>query len=196
MPGGFVCSASMSAAAQGDVREAVATAGARSASCSPRSSARSTPPTPRGHRARRPSVLGPIFVLKLKSRPTRFGRRMVAEFWLYPDGTRILELSTKCLPAQTFQTAVEARSFLRGTASSLSGEQNAKTRKALDIYSARLLAEATAAAKAAAHDVVRPPLGSHEHVRQDSQASRTAAPKPRSCRKSVAPKPRARKPAG
>ena len=33
-----------------------------------------------------------------KCAPPGFGRRLVAELWLYPDGSRILELSTKCAP--------------------------------------------------------------------------------------------------
>jgi hypothetical protein len=32
---------------------------------------------------------------------------MVVELWLYPDGTRILELSTKCAPSEAFQVAAE-----------------------------------------------------------------------------------------
>ena len=40
--------------------------------------------------------LGPINVLKLRFVPKSFPRRMVAELWFYPNGTRILELSTKC----------------------------------------------------------------------------------------------------
>ena len=41
-------------------------------------------------------ILGPINVLKVKCAPKGYGRRLVAELWLYPDGSRILELSTKC----------------------------------------------------------------------------------------------------
>ncbi len=37
---------------------------------------------------------------------------MVVELWLYPDGTRILELSTKCAPTEAFQVAAECRAFL------------------------------------------------------------------------------------
>ena len=49
MPGGYVCSASMKGRLGGDVRELRRRREARSASCSPRSSARSTPRTrPRG----------------------------------------------------------------------------------------------------------------------------------------------------
>jgi len=44
------------------------------------------------------SVLGPITVLKLKFSPEGYGRRLVAEPWFYPDGSQILELSTKCAP--------------------------------------------------------------------------------------------------
>jgi hypothetical protein len=44
------------------------------------------------------SILGPIFVLKLKVVPKAFTRPIVTELWLYPDGSRILELSTKCQP--------------------------------------------------------------------------------------------------
>ena len=37
--------------------------------------------------------------------------------WLYPDNSRILELSTKCAPAEALQVADEARAFLSTTAS-------------------------------------------------------------------------------
>ena len=42
------------------------------------------------------AFLGPINVLKLKCRPPGFDRRMAVELWLYPDGSRIMELSTRC----------------------------------------------------------------------------------------------------
>ena len=58
------------------------------------------------------SLLGPIFVLKLKATPAGYARKMVVELWLYPDGTRILELSTKCAPDEAFQVAAESRAFL------------------------------------------------------------------------------------
>jgi hypothetical protein len=41
------------------------------------------------------AVLGPIFVLKLRLDPEELGRRLVAEMWIYPDGSRVLELSTR-----------------------------------------------------------------------------------------------------
>jgi hypothetical protein len=84
------------------------------------------------------SILGPIFVLKVKFAPEGFGRRMVAEMWLYPDGSRIVELSTKCQPAQAFETAAEARALLTSRGIDLSSAQETKTRKALEYFSKRL----------------------------------------------------------
>ena len=84
------------------------------------------------------SVLGPVFVLKLKFSPDGYERRMVAEVWLYPDNTRILELSTKCAPSEMFQVALEARAFLSGLGVNLSGEQQTKTKTALEYFSGRL----------------------------------------------------------
>jgi hypothetical protein len=84
------------------------------------------------------SVLGPIFVLKLAFVPRDFRRKLVAEMWLYPDGSRILELSTKCAPAEMFQVAAEARAFLGRQGVDLSGEQHTKTRTALEYFSEHL----------------------------------------------------------
>ena len=87
------------------------------------------------------SVLGPIFVLKLAfTRPEYARGRVVAELWLYPDGSRILELSTKCAPADTIATALEARKFLEGRGVQLGGEQQTKTRTALEFFATELAA--------------------------------------------------------
>jgi hypothetical protein len=84
------------------------------------------------------SVLGPIFVLKLKWTHDDFGRSLVAELWLYPDGSRILELSTKCAPAEIMQVAAETRAFLTGKGVDLSGEQQTKTKTALQFFANEL----------------------------------------------------------
>jgi hypothetical protein len=86
------------------------------------------------------AVLGPIFVLKLKWQPRGFARKMVAELWLYPDGARIFELSTKCLPSEAFQVAAEARVYFSEHGIDLSGEQQTKTRTALEFFAAELAA--------------------------------------------------------
>jgi hypothetical protein len=72
--------------------------------------------------------------------PEGLRRRLVAELWLYPDGERILELSTRCLPGQGFQVAAELRAFLAERGVDLYGEQQTKTRAALEYFS-RALAE-------------------------------------------------------
>ena len=87
------------------------------------------------------SVLGPIFVLKLKLAPEAFSRRLVVEMWLYPDGTRVVELSTKCRPGEGLDLLAEVRSFLQDRGIDLGGEQQTKTRTALEFFSAELLAQ-------------------------------------------------------
>jgi hypothetical protein len=86
------------------------------------------------------SVLGPITLLKLKFSAAEFARPLVAEMWFYPDGSRILELSTKCLPNEAFQTAAEGRLLLEGRGIDLTGEQQTKTATALRYFSKQLAA--------------------------------------------------------
>jgi hypothetical protein len=86
------------------------------------------------------SILGPIFVLKLKLVPESLGRRVVVEMWLYPDGSRILELSTKCAPGEGVKVALEIREYLADKGIELGGEQQTKTKSALEFYSAELRA--------------------------------------------------------
>ncbi|HSS79678.1 MAG TPA: hypothetical protein VLK24_00645 [Gaiellaceae bacterium] len=80
------------------------------------------------------AVLGPIFVLKGRIEPEELGRRIVGEMWLYPDGSRVLELSTRCATNEAFQVAAESRAFLAKVGVDLSGEQQTKTRKALRYF--------------------------------------------------------------
>ena len=84
------------------------------------------------------TVLGPITILKLKYRPDGYARKLVAEGWLYPDGSRILELSTKCEPGEAFEVAAETRAFLSGQGVPLSGEQRTKTRSALEYFAGQV----------------------------------------------------------
>jgi len=134
MPGGFVCSASMKSAAHADVRETLLEGKPLHNVFSKEQQAFFAEVAPEGIRLDDLSVLGPIFVLKLKFTPEELQRRLVAEMWLYPDNTRILELSTKCPPAEAFLAAAEARVFLTGKGVDLSGEQETKTRKALEFF--------------------------------------------------------------
>jgi hypothetical protein len=78
---------------------------------------------------------GPINVAKLKFIRQNFKRFLVAEVWFYPDASRILELSTKCAPGEAFQVLAELRGFLAQRGIDLSGQQETKTRKALQYFS-------------------------------------------------------------
>ena len=81
-----------------------------------------------------------MLVLKLKFAPEGYDRKLVAELWLYPDNSMLLELSTKCAPAEAFQVAAETRAFLAERGIDLSGEQETKTKKALEFFSKQLQA--------------------------------------------------------
>jgi hypothetical protein len=145
MPGGFVCSATLKAKlAPTDVRPAVLGEKALRKLFSKEQRAFFAAHAPEGVELDDLSVLGPIFVLKLKTTPAGFGRPLVGEMWLYPDGSRILELSTKCAPGEAFQVAAEARAFLAGKGVDLTGEQQTKTKAALEFFSAELRADAAA----------------------------------------------------
>ena len=85
------------------------------------------------------AVLGPVNVLKLKFTPRDFDRRVVVELWAYPDGSRILELSTKCPPADAFTAAAETKAFLSAHGIDLAAPQETKTRSALKFFAAELL---------------------------------------------------------
>jgi len=80
------------------------------------------------------NMLGPLLVLKLKTAPEGFARKIVAEMWLYPDGSRILELSTKAVPTEAFQVAAEARAYLGARGVDLTADQETKTKTALQFF--------------------------------------------------------------
>jgi hypothetical protein len=138
MPGGFVCSATMKRMLkQPKVRDAVAGELAVSELFSKRQRRLLAQHAP-GVELDELEVLGPIFVLKLKGSPPGYDRRLVGELWLYPDMSSIIELSTKCDPSEAFQVAAETRAFLTERGIDLGGEQQTKTRKALEFFSERL----------------------------------------------------------
>ena len=124
MPGGFVCSGSMKGTVDpAAVKEAVAGARPLRKLFSKEQRAFFAEHAPEGVALDNLAVLGPIFVLRLKWAPKGFARRLVAELWLYPNDRRILELSTKCTPDETFQVAAETRTFLTERGVNLAGEQ-------------------------------------------------------------------------
>jgi len=136
MPGGFVCSGSYKGALpRGQVRAVLRGEQPIRKLFSKEQRAFYAEHAPEGINLDDLAILGPINVLKLKYTPEGYKRRLVAELWLYPDGSRILELSTKCLPAEALDVAAETRAFLTERGIDLAGEQQTKTRTALEYFS-------------------------------------------------------------
>ena len=143
MPGGYVCSASMKGKVDNaEVRQAVQGKRPLRKVFSKEQRAFFAAHAPEGSSLDELRILGPIFVLKLVTEPPELKRRLVAELWLLPDGSRILELSTKCRPRDAFQTALEARAYLEGLGLDLEPDPHTKTKTALDYFAAKLAAEA------------------------------------------------------
>ena len=141
MPGGFVCSASFKGSADNDAIRDVA-GGKRSIRklFSKAQRAFYAAHAPDGLELDELSVLGPIPTLKLKIKPKGFGRRLVGELWLYPDGSQIVELSTKAQPSEAMEVAAEARAFLTSIGVDLEGKQQTKTKTALEFFARALQA--------------------------------------------------------
>ena len=136
MPGGYVCSASLKGRPKPPgVRETLLAGRPLHKLFSKEQRAFYAEHAPAGIALDELRMLGPIFVLKLKGVPEGFRRRLVVELWLYPDGARILELSTKCPPSEAFQVAGELRTYLVGCGLRPSAGQKTKTRKALEFFS-------------------------------------------------------------
>ena len=141
IPGGFVCSGRLKCEADSDaIRKVLIGDRSLRKLYTKQQRALYEAHAPEGIELDDLAVLGPIFVLKLKWQPRDYARKMVAELWLYPNGERIFELSTKCLPSEAFQVATETRVFLSENGIDLSGEQQTKTRTALEFFSAELAA--------------------------------------------------------
>jgi hypothetical protein len=136
LPGGFVCSATMKGALRPtEVRAALAGKLPVRKLFSKEQRAFFREHAPAGTGLDDLAILGPIFVLKLRMSPDELDRRrLVAEMWLYPDGSRILELSTRCTTAEAFQVAAELRVYLATHDVDLGGDQQTKTRKALAYF--------------------------------------------------------------
>ena len=132
MPRGFVCSASMKGKTTArDVRSVLLKKMKIRDLFTKSQRAFYKANAPDGLKLSELSVLGPINLMKLEFNPDGFKRKCVAELWLYPDGSRILELSTKASPDSAFEVAAETRAFLKKKGLDLTAEQQPKTNRAL-----------------------------------------------------------------
>jgi hypothetical protein len=156
LPGGYVCSASYKGRTTGqEVRDAVRGGAPLRKLYSKEQRVFYRDHAPEGISLDSLVPLGPTFILKTKFMVEstydvqRWDHLMAVEMWFYPDGSRILELSTRCRPTDAFQVAAEARAYLAGHGVVIAGEQQTKTKAALEFYMAQLHAgDAAGAAKA------------------------------------------------
>lgn len=145
VPGGFVCSGSFKGKSSGEaIRNAVAGKTPLRKLYSKAQRAFYAEHAPAGLELDALVPLGPTFILKGSFTPKDLNRRVTVEMWLYPDGSRILELSTKATPADAFQVAAETRAYLTKAGVKLGGAQAPKTRAALEFYAEHLAAEPAA----------------------------------------------------
>ncbi len=139
MPGGYVCSGSMKHTLDPTkVKDSVAERVPIHELFSEEQCSLYSEYAPEGVELDDLAILGPILVLKVKFAPEGYARKLAAELWLYPDNSMILELSTRCAPSEAFQVAAELRIFLTQREVDLTGEQETKTKRALEFFTQRL----------------------------------------------------------
>jgi len=141
MPGGYVCSGRLKAPADnGLIRQATSGEVPLRRLFTDEQKELFKAHAPEGMRFKDLSVLGPVFVLKLPFTPAELGQKLVAELWFYPNGSRILELSTKCLPSEVLGVVAKTRGYLVERGVDRTGDQQAKTKTALTFFSKQLKA--------------------------------------------------------
>ena len=139
MPGGFVCSGSLNGeASDRKVKKVMAGLKPVRGLLTAGQVALFDQHAPAGIRLEDLAVLGPINIIKLKFSHPGYPHRLVAELWFYPDGSRILELSTKCDPVNAFTVAAETKAFLAGQGVDLMAAQQTKTLSALRFFAQEL----------------------------------------------------------
>ena len=139
MPGGFVCSASFKGVADPATAKLVSFGQApvrKAFNKDQRAFYKAH--APEGLKLDDLSVLGPIFVVKVPFTPKELAHKLVAELWLYPDGGRIFELSTKCAPPELMDIYTSVRRYLVERGIDRHGEQQTKTKRALEFFAKRL----------------------------------------------------------
>jgi hypothetical protein len=141
MPGGFVCSASFKGVAD-PVKTKQVSIGQAAISKAFNKDQRAfyKVHAPEGLGLDDLSVLGPIFVVKVRFVPPELAHKLVAELWLYPDGSRIFELSTKCAPRDLLDVFTNVRDYLIERGIDRHGEQQTKTKRALEFFAKDLKA--------------------------------------------------------
>lgn len=139
MPGGYVCSGSAKGRCSGQEVLQVVDRGAPLETLFSRNQREYfAAHAPAGLTLDQLVPLGPTFLLRLRHQPKRFDRPIIVELWFYPDGSRVLEMSTKGDPGEAFQLAAEFRAFITSCGIALGNQAVTKTNTALAYYSKQL----------------------------------------------------------
>jgi hypothetical protein len=80
------------------------------------------------------AIFGPVDVRRQKVLPQGTDVRLAVERWTYPDGSSILELSTRCAARSAVPVAAQLASVLRAYEIDLTGRQQTKTRATLSYF--------------------------------------------------------------
>jgi hypothetical protein len=143
LPGGFVCSAAIKARLDSaKVNETLAGRWPLRKLFSTEQRALFEASAPNGISLESLERLGPIKVLRMRCASGAFEPRLVAELWSFPDGSRILELSTKCPPGDALRVADVTLALLAGRGIDLSAQQQTRTKTAMQFFAAELQAAA------------------------------------------------------
>jgi len=135
VPGGFVCSGSFKGRCTAqEVRDAVGGKMPLDTLFSKEQRAFYKAHAPSGVALRGLATFGPTFVLKARLWVKELKRRLTVEMWLFPDGSRNLEISAKSEPAAAFQVAAELKAYLGQIGIDLTGNQQTKTRAAMEFF--------------------------------------------------------------
>ena len=135
VPDGFVCSGSLKGRCTAqEVRDTVAGKMPLDRLFSKEQRAFYKAHAPKGIELRSLSTFGPTFVLKVRVWVKQLDRRLVLELWLFPDGSRNMEISTKAAPSEAFQFATEFKKYLADIGVELTGNQQTKTRAAMQFF--------------------------------------------------------------
>jgi hypothetical protein len=135
VPGGYVCSGSFKGRCTAqEVRDAVGGKMPLDTLFSKEQRAFYKAHAPSGVALRELATFGPTFVLKARLWVKELKRRLTVELWLFHDGSRNLEISTKAEPAEAFQVAAELKAYLRQIGIELTGNQQTKTKAAMEFF--------------------------------------------------------------
>ena len=146
LPGGYVCSASLKGVCTAqEVRDVSNGKAPVESLFSEEQRAFYAAHAPAGLKMNALATLGPTFQLRVKHQPKDFDRRITIELWLYPDGGRVYEISTKGTPAEAFQVQMLFKAFVAKCGIPVEKSLATKTSSALSFFSKELKRRTSAA---------------------------------------------------